>query len=109
MPDVQVLVGQVERACGILLDGEVERLDTLAALAVCCIVGELQAGAAESVLLLENALIRDGDLDGCVVSSIEARGGLGELQDLRPGEVVALDVVGVEERVGGIEGRRSLG
>ena len=102
VPDVEVLVGEVQRPGGVLLDTPVEGLDTLATLAVRGILEELQTGAAESQLLLEDGLIGDGHLNSLELVAIEARGLVGELQDLRPGQVVTLDEVGVEERVGGL-------
>jgi len=102
VPDVEVLVGEVQRPGGVLLDTPVEGLDTLATLAVRGILEELKTCAAESQLLLEDRLIGDGHLNSLELVAIEARGLVGELEDLRPGQVVALDEVGVEERVGGL-------
>jgi len=102
VPDVEVLVGEVQRPGGVLLDTPVESLDTLATLAVRGILEELKTCAAESQLLLEDRLIGDGHLNSLELVAIEARGLVGELEDLRPGQVVALDEVGVEERVGGL-------
>jgi len=54
-------------------------------------------------LLLEDALVADGDLDRDRVSRVEARlGYVRELEDAAPLEVVALDVVWVEDGVCGI-------
>lgn len=104
VPDVEVLVGQVEGTRGVLLNGEVQRLDTLVAGVLGRVGSELQTGAAEPELLLENRGVGDGDFDCGVGRAVEAaRLSGGELKDLGPGEVVALDVVGVEESVGGVE------
>lgn len=57
VPDVQVLVREIEGTCRVLLDGEMEGLDALAALVHWCIACEHQSGAAEPKLLFEDALI----------------------------------------------------
>jgi hypothetical protein len=54
-------------------------------------------------LLLEDALVGERDLDRGVFRAVEPRGfASGELEDLRPFEVVALDVVGVVDGVGSV-------
>jgi hypothetical protein len=105
VPCVQVLVRQVQRARGVLLDAEVQRLDALTALAVWRVFGKLQSCAAEAVLLLEDGLVRDGDFNGGVLGAVEARGVVGELEDLAPLQVIALDVVRVEKGIGCVEER----
>jgi hypothetical protein len=100
VPDVQVLVGQVQGPRGVLLHAKVKCLNALAALTLRCVFSKLKTCAAETLLLLEDALIRDGDLYGSVVCAVEAAAILRELEDGGPGEVVALDVVGVEDCVG---------
>jgi hypothetical protein len=110
VPDVEVLVGEVQWAGRVLLDAEVQSLDALTTLAVRCVFRELQTCATEAELLLKDALVGDGYLDGSVVCSIEAGGCPSrKLQDRGPGQVVALDVIWVEERIGSIKesGRRA--
>lgn len=104
VPDIEILVRQVEWASGILLHTKVQRLDAFIGRVLRRIGCELKSGAAEPVLLLEDRGIADGHFNRRVVRAIET-GGLcsGELEDLRPGEVVALDVVGIEEGVGSVE------
>lgn len=101
MPYVEVLMGEVQWPGRVLLDAPVESLDALASLAVSGILEELEACAAEALLLLEDGLVGDGDLYSLELGAVEARGFVGELEDLRPGQVVALDEVGVEDGVGG--------
>lgn len=96
-------MGQVQGPSLVLLYAPVQRLDTLTALAIGRVLGELEACAAESILLLEDRLVRDCNLDSLELVAIKARGILGELEDLAPSQVVALDVVGVEQSVAGIE------
>jgi hypothetical protein len=106
VPDVEVLVGKVQRPLGVLLDAPVESLDTLATLTVGSILEELELCATESKLLLEDGLVGEGDLDS-LEAAIEAGGLVGrELEDLRPGQVVTLDEASVEDGVcgGGVKG-----
>jgi len=88
-----------------------QRFDAACALAGRRVARELQACAAEAVLGLEDGLVGEGDFDGGEGGAVEAGGVAGEAQDLRPGEVVAFDVVGAEEGVVGVEvgGRRVEG
>jgi len=103
VPDIEVLVSQVQRLSRVLLDAPVQGLDTLASLAVGGVLEKLETGATEAVLSHENGLVVDGDLESLEVASIKARDFVWELQDLRPCQVVALDVVGVEDGVGGLD------
>lgn len=94
----QVLVRQVQRPRSILLNAEMQRLNPLLPLPIRSVLQELQPRPPEALLLLEDALIVDRDLDGDVVGAVEPRGrAAGELEDGRPLEVVALDVVRVVE------------
>ena len=105
VPHVQVLVGQVQGPLRILLDTPVEGLDALTTLAIGSILEKLELSATESDLLHEDGCIRDGELKR-LEAAIEARGpNVWELENLRPGQVVALDEASVEEGVGssGIE------
>lgn len=110
VPSIEVLVCQVEGTLGILLDREVQSLDTLVRSVLRRVLGELQSCATEAVLFLEDRRITDGHFDRGVGGAIEA-GRLcgGEFENLRPGEVVALNVVWVEERVGCVKGGGGLG
>jgi hypothetical protein len=54
VPHIEVLVRQIERAQGILLDAEMQRLDALVGRILGRVLGELQPGATEAELLLEN-------------------------------------------------------
>lgn len=105
MPRIQILMAQVERPLRIRLDAPVQRLDAHIARAVLVgVTGKLQAGAAEAVLFLENGGVVDGHLEALVLGRVEARvGGGGEEDSVAPGDVVALDVVWVENSVGGVE------
>lgn len=99
----KVFMRQVQRPRSILLDAEVQRLHTRLPWSISRILQELQARAPESLLLLEDALVADGDLDGDVVCAVEARRrDVGELENAGPLQVVALDVVGIEDGVGGV-------
>lgn len=110
VPHIEVLMGQVQRSIGILLDGEVQCLHALVAGILRGVGCELQSCATKSVLLLENGLVGDGDFDGRVGCAVEAAWLSGwKLEDLRPGQVVALDVVWVEEGVGSVEDGGRLG
>ena len=111
VPNVKVLVRKVQRPRGILLDAPVQRLNTLATLTVGCILQELQACSTEAVLLLENGLVGQGHLNRSVLVSIEARRLVRKLENLAPLDVIALDVVGVEDGVGRVrveEGGRGV-
>lgn len=67
------------------------------------VLQELQTCTAEPLLLLEDALVADGDLKGCMVRGVKARlRDIWELEDLAPLEVVALDVVGIVDGVCGV-------
>lgn len=83
VPDIEILVRQVEWAGGILLHTKVQRLDAFIGRVLGRIGCELKSGAAEPVLLLEDRGIADGHFDRRVVCAIET-GGLcsGELEDL---------------------------
>lgn len=86
------------------------------------ILGKLQAGTTEAVLLHENALITDGDLErnsarDCIES--RSRGVLGKQEDLGPRDVVSLDkarvegvpataILGIKVGQGGIGGDTSV-
>lgn len=100
VPHVEVLVAQVQGPLGVPLEGEVDRLDARRAGGVSVGVPlELQAGAAEAPLVVEDGRVVDGDLEGLLVGRVvePGRGGdVGELEDGRPGEAGAFDVVGVE-------------
>jgi hypothetical protein len=113
VPDIQILVRQIQGARGILLDAPVQRLDALTTLAVRCVFEELQPGAAEAVLFLENGLVGQRYFDGGVLVAVEAGGVVWEFEDLAPFEVIAFYVVRVEDGVcrvgvekggGGIDG-----
>lgn len=100
-------MAQVERLLNILLDAPVQRDNAAVGRVVGAVGRELEAGAAEAVLLLKDGVVVDGDLDGLVVRDVEL-GGAGSgggrlLEDLGPAEVVALDVVRVEDAVGRVE------
>lgn len=101
----QVLVAQVERLLQVLLDAPVQGDDAAVGRVVGAVGRELQARAAEAVLLLEDGVVVDGHFDRLVLGHVELRRrDLGHLEDLRPGDVVALDVVGVEDAILGVEG-----
>lgn len=96
-------MGQVQLPCGILLHTEVQCLHALLSLAISTVLQELQTRASEPLLLLEDGLVADGDLDGRVISGVEARlRHIGELEDAAPLQVVALDIVWVVDGVGSI-------
>ena len=110
----QVLVAEIQRPRGILLDAEMKRLDPRGrGAAVVAVALELQAGAAEPALGLEDAAVAQRHLEGLVAVAVEPRaaGVARELEDLAPLEALALDVVGAERRaaarveVGGRQGR----
>lgn len=107
--DIEVLVAQVERPGGILLNAPVDRLEALVARAsLVGVVGEEEARSAEAILLLEDGLITDGDLDGLVRGVVESGvGDFREEQDVAPGEVVALGVTGVEQVILDVKVRQS--
>lgn len=100
-------MAQVQRLLKVLLDAPVQRDDAAVGRIVGAVGGELQAGAAKAVLLLEDGVVVDGHLDGLVLGGgVELgrqRAARGLLEDLRPGDVVALDVVRVEDAVGRVE------
>lgn len=99
----QVLVSKVERFGGILLDAPVQRLDARVTDAlVIGIVGQLETGAAEAVLGLEDGLLGNGDLERPKVGAgVEARvGHVGEEQDLGPRNGARPHKVWVEEARG---------
>lgn len=73
VPDVEVLVGEVQGPGRVLLDAEVESLDTLASLTVSGILEELEACTAEALLLLEDGFVGDGDLYSLELVTVEAR------------------------------------
>lgn len=91
----QVLVAEVERPARILHDTKVKSLDTLSTRAALVgILAELQTRTPEAELLHEDALIANGDLERKIsLCSIEAGAGLGlgQLENLRPSDVVSLD------------------
>jgi hypothetical protein len=102
MATYQVLVAEIERPARILHDTKVKSLNTLRPRAALVgVLAELQTSTSETELLHEDALIADGDLERKTsLCSIEARAGLGlgQLEDLRPSDIVSLDeawVVGV--------------
>jgi hypothetical protein len=100
VPDVQILVREVQGARWVLLDAPVQGLDTFAALAVRRVLQKLKSSATEAVLFLEDGLVGQSDLDGGVLVAVEAGSLVWELEDLGPLEVVAFDVVRVEDGVG---------
>jgi hypothetical protein len=106
LPDVQILVRQVQRPGWVLLDTPVQRLDSLATLAVGRVVQELQARSSEAVLRHEDGLVGQGHLHSSVLVAIETRCVVGELENIRPLHVQVLGVVRVEEsgRGVGVEG-----
>lgn len=100
VPHVQVLVAQVERSLRIPLETKVDSFDARASGASAVgIPLELEASATEAALLLEDGLVADGHLERFVGLAIIEPGAVdgGELDDLRPLDVVALDVVWVED------------
>ena len=92
-------MAEVQGALGVPLDAEVDRLDALGArAAVVRVARELEPRAPEAFLGLEDARIADSHLEGLVGGVVEVRvGNVGELEDLAPLGVLALDVVGVED------------
>ena len=99
----KVLMRQVQRPRRILLHAEMQRLHARLARSIGRVLQELQTCATEALLLLEDALIFDGDLKGSVVRGVETRlCDVGELEDSAPLEIVALDIVGVVDGVRGV-------
>jgi hypothetical protein len=103
MPYIEVLVGQVQRPGRVLLDAPVHSLHTLATLTIGRILGELKASASETVLFLENALVGNGYFHSGELVAVKSRTVVGELENLAPRQVVAFDIIGVEQGVTGVE------
>ena len=98
-----ILVRKIQLPLRIDLDAEMDRLQPLGGgTPIVSVPLELQAGATEALLRLEDGVVADGDLEGLVSVAVEAGGGggvtLGELDDGAPLEPLALDVVRVEGR-----------
>lgn len=93
-------MAEVERPALVLQNAEVKCLDAFRSRALFIVVlGKLQTGPTEAVLLHENALITNGDLErNSSRDSIESRsrGVLGKQKNLRPRNVVSLDIARVE-------------
>ena len=96
-------MSQVQWTLRILLDAEVQSLNTSRLRTIRRILKELETCPSESILLLEDALVGKSDLDGGVLLAIESRRRAGgELEDGRPLEVIALDVIRVVEFGSGV-------
>ena len=92
-------MAKIQRPLRIPLQAKVNRLDPCATRAVVVRIAlELQTRSPETILRLEDALVADCDLKRLVSIGIKscAPGGGGELDDIRPLEFLALDVLGVE-------------
>ena len=100
MPHVQILMTEIQRPLGILLDAKVNRLDpTRSRTSRVRVALELQPCSAEALLRLEDARVADGDFEGLVGGGVVEAGvgdGFGELDDLGPLEGLAFYVFGVE-------------
>lgn len=96
---------KVKRFTSILLHTPMNSNNPRITRITCTIRSKLQPCASKPVLALEHTCIIDRHLQrlvACAVESIRSHGG--ERQDLRPFEIVAFDVVGVEGRRGCVEG-----
>jgi len=93
-------MAQVQGPRRILLHAEVQRLDPgPAGAAVVGVAVELQAGAPEALLGLEDGLVAQRHLDRLEAGVVEtAVGHGGEQQDVGPLQALALDVVGAVGR-----------
>jgi hypothetical protein len=93
-------MAEVERPTLVLQNAEVKCLDAFRSRALLIVVlGKLQTGTSEAVLLHKDALIADGDLErNSARDSIKSRsrGILGKQKNLRPRDVVSLDITRVE-------------
>jgi hypothetical protein len=94
---------QIQRPRRILLDTPVQRLHPRLPWPITRILQKLQSRAPKSILRLEDTLVlqRDFETDG-VVALEAALGHVGELEDAGPLEVVALNIVRVEDGVRGV-------
>ena len=94
---------QIQRPRRILLNTPMQRLNPRIPRPIRRIAQKLQARAPKPLLLLKNTLIAQRHLQRLVTLGIKPRRlDLRELQDLRPLDVVALDVVWVELLARGI-------
>jgi hypothetical protein len=109
MPNIQILMRQIQRPGAILLDTPMQRLNALPTFPITRILQELQTRAAEPILFLKDRLIGQRDFERGVSSAVEARGFVGELEDVAPLDVVAFDVVRVVDCVCGVRVEESGG